>query len=72
MDVSSREQLPSSFDKCLDEIVVLFASYSTLMETEIELIVEQILIVRAAVYDYRESSVGMNTSAEGRKSQLCA
>lgn len=72
MDVSSRVQLSSSFDKRLDEIVILFAPYSTLMEAEIELVIEQIFIVCTAVHDYRESSVGMNTSAEGRKSQLCS
>lgn len=72
MDVSPRVQLSSSFDKRLDEIVVLFAPYPTLMEAEIEFIVKQIFIVCTAVHDYREGSVGMNTSAEGRKSQLCS
>lgn len=72
MDISSGEQLSSGFDKCLDKIVILLPPYARLAEAEIKLIIEQVLVICAAVYDYRESSVGMNSSAEGRKSQLCS
>jgi hypothetical protein len=40
MDVSPREQLSSSLDKGLDEIVILFSSYPTLAETKVKFIIQ--------------------------------
>jgi hypothetical protein len=49
VNVGSRKQLPSSFDECLDKVIVALSANSRLAQTEIEIIVEQILVVCAAV-----------------------
>lgn len=72
MNVSARKQFSSSIDESLDEIVILLSSYPALTKSEIELVLEEFLIVSAAVYDDWKSATGMNTGAKGRKGQLCS
>jgi hypothetical protein len=57
-------------DEGIDEFVVFFSTCSRLLEAEIEFIVEQFFIVRPAVEDYGERSVGMDAGAECCKDEL--
>lgn len=53
-------------NKGVDELGVLFTANTLLLQADIQLIVEEILVICAAVEDYGKGSVGVNTGAECR------
>ena len=53
MNVGVWVELPCGLDKGVDEFSVLFAADTFLPKAEVEIIVEKLLVICAAVEDYR-------------------
>jgi hypothetical protein len=64
VDVCLWIQLSCRLDKGVDKLAVLFAADTFLSEAQVQLVVEELLIVRPAVKDDRESAVWVDASAE--------
>lgn len=70
VDVGFGVQLPRSLDKGVDELVICGATDAFLSQAEVNLIVQERLVIRAAVEDYGQRAAGVNAGAEGGESQL--
>lgn len=72
MNVSLWIQLSGSLDKVVYKFVVLLAANSLLSQSQVQVVVQELIIVRAAVQYHGQCTVGVNTSAERGERQLGA
>jgi len=71
MDVSTRIQLSRRLNECVDEIIVLLSTYTLLLESEVDIVVEKFFIVCSAVENNGERTVWVDAGAESGQDQLC-
>lgn len=70
VDVCLWVQLPRRLDKGVDEPAVLFTPDTLLPEAQVQLVAEELLVVRPAIKDDGEGAVRMDASAESGEDQL--
>lgn len=64
MDICSRVQLSGRLYELIHEIIITLASDSGFSKAEIQIVVEKFFVVGAAIENYGESSVGVDSSTE--------
>lgn len=63
-------ELSHGLDEGVDEFIVLLTPDALLFETEVEIIVQELLIVRSTVENHGQSAVGMDTGTKSRQDQF--
>lgn len=63
MDVGARKQLSGCINEGVHKMIVPLSSNSPLPETEVEVIIQQLIVVRAAVKDDRQGPVRVEATA---------
>jgi hypothetical protein len=61
MDIRFGIQLPRRLDKRVDKLIILIPPHALLSQSEIQVIVEKLLVICAAVEDHGKTPVGMDT-----------
>ncbi len=70
MDIGSGKERASGLDKTVDELVVPLSTNSLLAKPEVQVIVEQILVVCAAIKHDREGPVRVDPGTERGENKL--
>lgn len=70
VDVCLRIQLAGGLDKCVDKFVVPLTPDSFLPQTKVERIIQELLVVGAAVQHYWKNTIGMDARTESGQNQL--
>lgn len=71
VDVCFGIEFTRRFDEGLDKLVILLTPSTLLPETKVKVILQELLIISAAVQDNRKHTVGVDASADGHQHQLC-
>jgi hypothetical protein len=70
MDIGIWVKLPGRLDELVHKLGILFTTDTLLLQTQIQFVVQKLLVVRATVQDYWKCPVGMDTGAERCENQL--
>lgn len=70
VDIGARVELPRRLDKSVDELVVLLTADSLLSEPEVQVVLQQLLVIRATVENDGQGPVGVDAGAERRENEL--
>lgn len=65
------KQFPGRLDEFLDECIILLASHSWLLQAQVEVIIEQLLVIRPGIQHNGKRAIGMNARASSCEDQLC-
>ena len=70
MDICPRVNPPASPHKPIHELIIPLTPRSRLPQTQVELILQKVLVVRAAVQNHRQGSTRMDAGAQGVQHKL--
>lgn len=70
VDIGPRVELPRRLDKGVDELVILLTADSLLSEPEVEVVLQQLLVIRATVENDGQGPVGVDAGTERCEDEL--
>lgn len=70
VNIGSRVKMPRGLDKAVDKVGVLPTADALVPQAQVQLVVEELLVVGAAVQDDGEGPVGVDAGAERGENEL--